>query len=293
MAGFRRVLIVGASFALLASPGAVRRARRSPWDAFNLSPSAARTQLPRTIAEPGAVTHLDAVLSCGATTLGGGGRVTLDFGQEVGGTVTVRATGQGRLGMAFAESSAYIDITSDATTGGSRNRDGAITVDVSGATDYTTPLPLQRGGFRYLTLFPGVGYVGGRRRRLGALTAAPTMADLERVRELLLLERRSCSTASGTRAPTPSRRTRSTRRRAARGPRRTRSGATRASRASARRPCSSTAPSATAPSGRATSASPSRPRTSRPVTPSPRATRCRRCTTSRRARVRCRTRGRR
>ena len=178
MAGLRRVLIVGASFALLASPGAAHAAPAGPWDAFNLSPSAARTQLPRTIAtSAGAVTNPEAVLTGGATTLGTGGRVTLDFGQEVGGTITVHATGQGRLGMAFAESSAYIDITSDATTGGSRNRDGAITVDVDGATDYTTPLPLQRGGFRYLTLFLDSGTSVAVDRVSVHYTAAPTMPD--------------------------------------------------------------------------------------------------------------------
>ena len=178
MAGFRRALTMGATVALLASPGVAQAAPAGPWDAFNLSPSAARTQLPRTIAtSAGAVTNPEAVLSGGATTLGSGGRVTLDFGQEVGGTVTVHATGTGQLGMAFAESSAYIDVTSDATTGGSRNRDGAITVDVAGPTDYTTPLPLQRGGFRYLTLFLAAGTSVSVDKVSVHYTAAPTMAD--------------------------------------------------------------------------------------------------------------------
>ena len=47
MAGFRRVLTLGASFALLAAPGVASAAPAGPWDAFNLSPSASRVQLPR------------------------------------------------------------------------------------------------------------------------------------------------------------------------------------------------------------------------------------------------------
>jgi hypothetical protein len=178
MPGLRRVLTLGASVVLLAAPSAAHAAPAGPWDAFNLSPSATRTQLPRSIARTvGAVSNPQAVLSGGATTLSSGGQVTLDFGQEVGGTVTLHASGSGQIGLAFAESSAYIDVTSDATTGGPRGRDGAIMVDVSGPTDYTTPLSLQRGGFRYLTLFLASGTSVDVDAVSVHYTAAPTMPD--------------------------------------------------------------------------------------------------------------------
>ena len=180
MAGVRRVLTaVGAAVALLGLPGAAQASAPSgPWDAYKLSPSSDRTQRPRTItASAGTVTNPQGVVSGGATTLGDGGRVTLDFGQEVGGTVTLHASGSGQIGLAFAESSSYIDITSDATTGGPRNRDGAIPVDVNGPTDYTTPLALQRGGFRYLTIFLASGTSVDVSGVSVHFTAAPTMAD--------------------------------------------------------------------------------------------------------------------
>src|SRR3954451_2625837 len=108
MAGLRGALILGASVALLAAPSAAHAAPAGPWDAFNLSPSATRTQLPRAITRTaGTVTDPQAVLSGRATTLAGGGQVVLDFGQEVGGTITLHATGAGQLGLAFAESSTF------------------------------------------------------------------------------------------------------------------------------------------------------------------------------------------
>src|SRR5690349_243370 len=153
MSRLRRVLTLGATVALLAAPGAAHAAPTGPWDAFNLSPSASRVQLPRAITRTaGAVTNPQAVLSGAPTTIGSGGQVVIDFGREVGGTITLHAAGAGQLGLAFAESSQYAETTSDATTGGPRNRDGAIMVDVAGPTSYTTPLALQRGGFRYLTV---------------------------------------------------------------------------------------------------------------------------------------------
>jgi hypothetical protein len=177
MSGLRRTVTLAALTALLA-PGAASAAPSGPWDAFDLSPSAGRTQLPRAIARTvGAVADPAAVLSDRPTTLGPGGQLTLDFGQEVGGTITLHASGSGRIGLAFAESSTFIDTTSDATTGGPRNRDGAILVDVDGPTDYTAPLALQRGGFRYLTLFLHSGTSVAVNGVSVHFTAAPTMAD--------------------------------------------------------------------------------------------------------------------
>src|SRR4051794_7232478 len=176
----RPLLVAVAVSAVLAAVAApAHAAPPGPWDAFNLSPGADRAQLPTAITSTaGDVTDPQAVLTGKPTRLtGAGARIVLDFGKEVGGTVTLHLAGTGRVGMAFAESSTFIDITSDATTGGPRGRDGAIMVDVAGPTDYTTPLALQRGGFRFLTLFLDSG---GPVDVTGAsvhFTAAPTMAD--------------------------------------------------------------------------------------------------------------------
>src|SRR5690242_14962443 len=118
MSRLRRALLAGASVALLAAPSAAQAAPAGPWDAFNLSPDASRLQLPRSIFKSsGAVTNPDAVLSGKPTTIGAGGQVVIDFGREVGGTISLHASGQGQLGLAFAESSQYAENTSDATTG--------------------------------------------------------------------------------------------------------------------------------------------------------------------------------
>ncbi|GLZ10814.1 hypothetical protein Acsp04_10490 [Actinomadura sp. NBRC 104425] len=105
----------------------------------------------------GTVTGAQNVLSGRRTTItGAGSYVTLDFGKDVTGLTTVSfASSQGaqRVGLAFSESSEYIDVTSDASTGGPRSRDGAVMVDVDGRTTYTTPAKYLRGGFRYLTVF--------------------------------------------------------------------------------------------------------------------------------------------
>jgi hypothetical protein len=86
---------------------------------------------------------------------GPGSSTTYDFGQEVGGLVTLRfgagPAGQ-KLGLAFTESSQYIGTTSDASNGGS-GPDGALHADVTPGGTWTMPAASLRGGFRYLTLF--------------------------------------------------------------------------------------------------------------------------------------------
>ena len=165
--------------ALLAAAAPAAAAPPGPWDAFNLSPGADRVQLPTAVnSTAGDVSDPQAVLGGRPTRLtGAGARLVLDFGQEVGGTVTVKLAGTGRVGLAFAESSTFIDVTSDATTGGPRGRDGAIMVDVAGTTEYTTPIALQRGGFRFLTLFLDSGGPVDVTGVSVHYTAAPTMAD--------------------------------------------------------------------------------------------------------------------
>lgn len=100
------------------------------------------------------------------TLTGAGSSITLDFGKEVGGLVTLHfpaATAPGQqLGLAFTESSQYVGTTSDASNGGS-GPDGALTAPVTPGASWTMPAASLRGGFRYLTLF--------------AMTAGPIQID--------------------------------------------------------------------------------------------------------------------
>jgi hypothetical protein len=104
----------------------------------------------------GTVTNPTNVLSGQTTTLSGAGSyVVLDFGTEVGGIATVTFTAASdasqSVGIAFSESSLYAGPSSDQSNG-SGTADGAIAVPVAGASVYTVPAALLRGGFRYLTI---------------------------------------------------------------------------------------------------------------------------------------------
>lgn len=128
----------------------------NPWDAYNESPSI-RTLAPTSIyTTAGVVSNASNLLSGQATRLSGNGSsVTVDFGKEVGGIVTLTFAGSSdasqSVGLAFSESSLYVGNSSDASSGG--GADGAIYAAVAGVGSYTMPGDKLRGGFRYLTLF--------------------------------------------------------------------------------------------------------------------------------------------
>jgi hypothetical protein len=94
----------------------------TPGDAYNLSPTS-RTLAPTTVyGTSGSVSNPTNVLSHQSTRLNGNSSaVTLDFGNEVGGIVTLNFSG------------------------------------ASGAGSWTMPTDKLRGGFRYLTLFLNSG----------------------------------------------------------------------------------------------------------------------------------------
>lgn len=154
-----------------------------PWDAYNYSPSS-RDVLPESVETTvGDVAAPAAVLEGESTRLSGAGAaVTLDFDKEVGGIVSLHfadSSGAEKVGLSFSESSMYIGNSSDASTGGPRSRDGALMVDVDGATDYTMPRAYQRGGFRYLTIFlDSAGSVDLDKVSVH-MTAAPAMDKLD------------------------------------------------------------------------------------------------------------------
>ena len=158
-----------------------RRQVPRPWDAYNLSP-ASRTVRPVAIFNTqGTVTDPQAVLSGRRTTLSGAGSyLTLDFGKDVSGLVTLHFAGSDgaqRVGLAFSESSAYADAAGDSSTGGPRSRDGALFADVDGPTTYTTPSKNLRGGLRYLTIFLDSGGSVDLDQVSLHFTPAPKMSD--------------------------------------------------------------------------------------------------------------------
>ncbi len=174
------VLVAGLAVppAAATTPGSGTR----PWQADNLSP-ASRTVTPTRVSRTtGTVTDPTNVLHSTTTALvGSGSSITLDFGEEVGGLVTVHFgagsdTGQ-QLGLAFSESSQYVGTSSDASNGGG-GADGAIDASVTPGSSWTMPSARLRGGFRYLTLFANsAGTIDIDHVSL-AISFAPDMANL-------------------------------------------------------------------------------------------------------------------
>jgi hypothetical protein len=152
--------LVGTGLAAAAPAGSARSGRQlqdHPWDRYNLAPSS-RTVAPAAVYRTtGTVTGASSVLHSRATSItGSGSSVTLDFGEEVGGLVSIHFAASSQvgqqLGLAFTESSQYVGTTSDASNGGGGS-DGAIYADATPGSTWTMPQASLRGGFRYLTLF--------------------------------------------------------------------------------------------------------------------------------------------
>ncbi len=156
-------------------------AATNPGDAYNYAPTT-RTLTPTAIyTTAGTVDNATNLLSGQSTRLSGNGSyVTVDFGKEVGGIVTLTFAGSSdanqSVGLAFSEASLYVGTSSDASSGG--GADGAIYAAVAGAGSYTMPSDKLRGGFRYLTLFlNSSGWVDINGVSLN-FTAEPAMSDL-------------------------------------------------------------------------------------------------------------------
>ena len=179
---FATAALLAAGVVTAATPGAFAAPSGHPWDAYNYAP-ASRTVTAKTIYRTtGSVTDPAAVLTGGTTTLhGNGSSLTLDFGEEVGGLVTVHATsgtdaGQ-QLGLAFTESSQYVGTNSDASNGGG-GPDGALTANLTPGSSWTMPQDKLRGGFRYLTLFDQTSGAIALDSVTLAISFAPSMANL-------------------------------------------------------------------------------------------------------------------
>ena len=133
--------------------GPVQAAFSGPWEQYMYSPTS-RTASPITILNADNSFH--SVYQEGSSLSGNGTILVYDFGQEVGGlvTLTYSAIGTGTLGLAFSEAQNFTGTTSDSSDG-SYHVDGALYADIS-PTDqgsYIMPIDRLRGGFRYLTLF--------------------------------------------------------------------------------------------------------------------------------------------
>ncbi|WP_405774435.1 alpha-L-rhamnosidase C-terminal domain-containing protein [Streptomyces sp. NBC_00859] len=155
---------------------AYRKAPAGPWDAHNLSP-AGRTVRPVAVYATTGTAENTGSLSSGhgggaARLTGTGSSVTLDFGKEVGGFVTVAfAAGSDNdqvVGLTYSELSTYVSPSaSDGSNGGSNDEpavryavspggtvDTAKDTPVAGAPAEAAagPAGMLRGGFRYLTV---------------------------------------------------------------------------------------------------------------------------------------------
>ncbi len=127
----------------------------APWDKYNLSPAGRTVTAKSVYRRTGNATGSIPSAGHPITLTGTGSSVTLDFGEEVGGLITLHPAsttpaGQ-RLGLAFTESSQYVGPSSDASNGGS-GPDGAIYADLVPGQSWTMPAASLRGGFRYLTV---------------------------------------------------------------------------------------------------------------------------------------------
>lgn len=181
----RMIVLVGLGLAsltyLFLTPTLHTAMAATPWDAYNEAPTS-RTLAPTSIYRTtGTVSNSTNLLTGNATRVSGNASsVTVDFGKEVGGIVTLTFAGSSdasqSIGLAFTESSNYIGNTSDASNGGG-GADGAIYAAVTGAGTYTMPSDKLRGGFRYLTLFlNSSGWVDISGVSLN-FTASPNMSD--------------------------------------------------------------------------------------------------------------------
>jgi hypothetical protein len=153
-----------------------------PWEDYILAPESRTLRAESIEATTGPVGHPTGAYADGAVTLGQGSQVTLDFGLNVGGILTLRfgdVTGSpARVGIAFSETKRYIERQSEASTGGPRGRDGTIWVDAEADGSWTAPQPLLRGAFRYVTLFVDDAATVELDDVVVDYTAAPLMDDL-------------------------------------------------------------------------------------------------------------------
>lgn len=140
-----------------------------PWDQYSFSP-ASRTQYPvRIHCTTGIVKNESNLLDFKSTTIFGlpqsngvkhshlYSSMTLDFGKEVCGAVTIKSgltTTNQTAALAYAESSQWVGFDSDDSSSLRPSViDGHFEFQIGPNETYTVPIEKQRGGYRYLTIF--------------------------------------------------------------------------------------------------------------------------------------------
>ncbi len=141
-----------------------------PWDQYSFSPTS-RTQYPVRIHRTSGMVRNEANLldfqstilyslpeTNGVKYAEPYSSITLDFGKEVCGPVTIQsgpATTLQTTAFAYAESSQWVGFDSDdASSLRSSVVDGSFEFQIGPNQTYTVPIEKQRGGYRYLTIFP-------------------------------------------------------------------------------------------------------------------------------------------
>jgi hypothetical protein len=140
-----------------------------PWDQYNFSP-ASRTQYPIRIHRTTGIVENEANLLDFKSTIIHAlkqsnevkyselySSITVDFGKEVCGPVTLRSgrtsTDQ-TVALAYAESSQWVGFDSDDSSSLRPSvSDGHFEFQMGPNETYTVPMEKQRGGYRYLTIF--------------------------------------------------------------------------------------------------------------------------------------------
>ncbi|KAJ7881488.1 glycoside hydrolase family 78 protein [Mycena olivaceomarginata] len=146
---------------LLLAPVALGLAPSGPWDAFNYAPKS-KTVYPAAIREvEGTVTDSERLVNnAGSATLSGQGSwVTLDFGVEVGGLISLNfdsVAPASSLALSFTESPSFIRPTASDDSSfpdASTTYDRVLPISAPLATGHwTQPAFSLRGGFRFLTI---------------------------------------------------------------------------------------------------------------------------------------------
>ncbi|KIK50530.1 glycoside hydrolase family 78 protein [Collybiopsis luxurians FD-317 M1] len=160
-------ILISLSSLLIAGSGAAAQAPAGPWDAFNFAPKT-RTVYAASIrhAEPSVSGSGNLLEPNGSSTVLSekGAWVTLDFGKEVGGLISMNFdsinSSSSSISLAFTESPMFINpLLSDDSSFpiATMNYDGVLPVPVPPATAleegfWTQPAFSLRGGFRFLTI---------------------------------------------------------------------------------------------------------------------------------------------
>ncbi|KAL5507624.1 hypothetical protein ACEPAH_7080 [Sanghuangporus vaninii] len=153
----RRLILSG-----LLTATALASAPRGPWDAFNYAPKSRLVRPTGVFQTVGSVVNAKELLSETGTAsiTGNASYLTLDFGKEVGGlvslTIVSRSSENSSLSLSFAESPLFISpVTSDDSVHSvaSQNYDGVLPIPAPLSTGlWTSPKERLRGGFRFLTI---------------------------------------------------------------------------------------------------------------------------------------------